>query len=184
MSQADSALVARLKSGHEDAWSSLVLEFAPILMRIYRSIAPDKNTAEDFVQETFETVFSKLTELREPSKFSSWLKRIACNKARAQMRRCRPLCTIPDGAEAVVSDPSLDADPARVAERQDNSRKLYEVLQKLQPDDYSIVILHYFDGMTHEKIGRLIGIPKGTVSTRMNRVIKMLRTIFSCSPTD
>src|SRR6476660_9559239 len=84
-----SDVIARLHEGQQDSWTVLLDQLAPRLVGFFERDGVDHHLAEDMTQEVLETVFRKLSELRDPAHFGSWVRMIARNRMRSRLRRRR-----------------------------------------------------------------------------------------------
>ncbi len=121
--------------------------------------------AEDATQETFLAVYRGLPGFRGDCAVSTWIYRIAVRCAfRVRARRPR--------TEALDGDPAVDVrDPALVRER---SRQVRECLARLTAEHRTVLALFSLDGLTHREIAEILGIPEGTVWSRLHLARKKL----------
>ena len=81
--------VTRASDGDAEAFSALVEEYGPDVLRLCMVITTDRGMAEDASQETWRKVWSGLDRLRDRAKLRAWLLRVAANEAKQQLRRSR-----------------------------------------------------------------------------------------------
>lgn len=168
---------------------------APLMDRLYGTalrLTRDPDDAEDIVAEAITRAWMRLDELRDPSRFDGWLFHILTNTFISEWRRrqCRP-------RPAGETDPELadKLDDARFTlyaqlqqpfllwwgslEEQFFNSLLQEDLQQAidaLPDPFRVVmVLVEVQGYTYEKVARLLGIPVGTVRSRLSRARTMLQ---------
>jgi RNA polymerase sigma factor (sigma-70 family) len=84
-----SEVIARLHEGQEGSWGELLGQLLPRLVGFFERDGVDHHLAEDIAQEVLETIFRKLSELRDPRRFDSWVRMIARNRMRSRLRRVR-----------------------------------------------------------------------------------------------
>jgi RNA polymerase sigma-70 factor, ECF subfamily len=174
--QDESTLLALASNGHLEAFNQLVLTHQDMIYNHACAILGDPASAEDVTQETFIKAFQKLSGFRGGT-FRSWLMKIATNSAydmlrRSQRRPTQPLYPEDDYGDEVES-PAWLADPSasveESAERNEEAKHIYQVLDEL-PDDYRSVLtlidLYEFDYM---EAARSLQIPIGTVKSRLAR---------------
>src|SRR3954463_12752466 len=87
---ADEVLVPLARNGNEGAIRALIKRNNQRLFRVARAVVRNDAEAEDVVQETYVSAFTKLESFRGDSQFSTWLTRIALNEALGRVRRRRP----------------------------------------------------------------------------------------------
>jgi RNA polymerase sigma-70 factor (ECF subfamily) len=138
--------------------------------------------AEDIASEAFLRVFGK-ADTFDPSvgSFRSWLYRIALNKAgdTHRSRRREESLTDPDADRLAAAEPNLT----------DTEMLVAACVRRLHPKQRMLIHLKYFEGFTELEIASLLGLPKGTVSTRLCAARNALRAMLDgaaspASPTD
>lgn len=129
------------------------------------AILGDEADARDAVQETFITAWRHLPSLREPARFDAWLQRVAVNAARMthRSRRRRGVREIPQSRLAANR---LEAMPDHGAAA--DARMLDAALRTLDVDQRSILVLHHLEGRLITEIAEMLGIPAGTVKSRLH----------------
>jgi RNA polymerase sigma-70 factor (ECF subfamily) len=168
-------------------WFQQQLE--PLMDRLYGTalrLTRDPDDAEDIVADAVTTAWSRLEELREPSRFAGWLFHILTNTFISEWRRrqCRPrpaeetdqeLADSPDDSRftlyAQFHQPFL-LWWGSVEEHFFNSLLQEDLQQALDdlPDSFRVVmVLVEVQGYTYEEVSHLLGIPLGTVRSRLNR---------------
>ena len=124
--------------------------------------------AEDAVQDALATAWRSFDTLREPDRFATWFTRIVANRCRDVRRRRRTIRFVPiDGASHVVG-----ADPFAEALTRD---AVLTPLAQLSPDLREIVVLHYWADLPLDEVGVVLGIPAGTVRSRLHRALEWMR---------
>lgn len=137
-----------------------------LLFRIAWSYMGNLPDVEDMVQDAIMTAWRKRSTLREADQFAGWIARILTNRCKNALRRRKLLSFFPLEEDSVLTDESAVASPVS------------EAMKKLKPDLQLLVTLHYGDGYTMKEIAGMLGIPPGTVQTRLMRARKQLREIL------
>ena len=168
----DRELIARIsRRSFEDAEASfeaLVTRHGPMVLRVCRNVLNDPHDAEDAFQATFLVLVKQLRTIRNRDSIGSWLYGVAARvSARARVeaakRRKHEQGTM---RLAVVSAPDDDAHYGLAVQE--------EVLRL--PDRYrSVVVLCYWEGLTHEQVAARLACPLGTVRSRIARARDLLR---------
>jgi RNA polymerase sigma-70 factor, ECF subfamily len=162
-------LVEQARQGDHDAFAELVHASVARLDTAARLILRDNELARDAVQEGLFRAWRDLRGLRDPDRFDAWLYRLTVHACLdlARRRRRRPI-----EVEIVdVSGPALP-DPADAAA----DRMLVDgVLRRLDDRGRSIIVLHYFLGLPLSDVSTCLGIPIGTVKSRLNRALGDMR---------
>lgn len=122
--------------------------------------------AADVAQETFLTAQRAQRAFRGQSSATTWLIGIAFNECRRELRK-RKLEAPPLTVDDMVT-PSAEA---ALVDR----HALAEALNKLTPDHREVVVLHELDGLTYEQVAKVIGVPVGTVKSRLHHAFVQLR---------
>ncbi len=170
------------------AFAQLVSRWEVPIQRLCARMTGDIHKAEDLAQEAFTRVFNKRHDFKPAAKFSTWLWRIAINLCHDEQRRRmrRPEMSI-DGApetdegRPTIEFPSDEACPAEAVQALERAEQVRRALQQL-PDHYrSVVVLRHYEGLKFSEIGEVLGIPEGTVKSRMfeglSRLAVLLREI-------
>lgn len=137
---------------------------------------------EDLVQEIFLQVYRGLPNFRGEAKVATWLYRITANQCLDHLRRRRRAAAllVPLDGERMASalDETavrLQQSPEEVAEAQDLSREVRRALAAL-PDELRVtVILRDFEGLEYREIAAVLGLPLGTVQSRLHRARERLK---------
>jgi RNA polymerase sigma-70 factor, ECF subfamily len=142
-------------------------------IRIFRAIAGvvfDDAAAEDLAQETFERAWRSRASYRGgPDEVGAWLYRIAMNTAMSWLRRQKLARLLPTrlffGNEAGAAD----------MERVENRQLADMALAALSPKLRVVVVLTYYSGLTRQEIARALGVPSGTVASRLALAQQVMR---------
>ena len=167
-------LVALLKEQNNDAFNYLYDHYSGALFTIINQIVPDKDTASDVLQEVFVNVWRKIGTYDDTKgRLFTWMLNIARNAAIDKVRSKgyrdnQRTQTIAEGESgmAMSSNPVV------------NDVGLKKVLTTLNEEYRKLIDLSYFQGFTHEEIAKMLGIPLGTVKTRIRTAISQLRTMI------
>ncbi|MBM3498713.1 MAG: sigma-70 family RNA polymerase sigma factor [Armatimonadetes bacterium] len=145
----------------------------------YRLIG-DADAACDATQEAYVRAYSSLHTFRGNSSFSTWLYRIVVNVSldvlRRRTRAPERLMLVDEehGEHAVeVADPS--ADPQADVERRERQAAVLRALQRVSDDHRAVLVLFDLNGLAYEEIAAILGVPLGTVKSRLNRARLALR---------
>ena len=145
------------------------LVLGPLMPAAYRlsvAMLGDRDSAEDAVQEAAVKAWRKLHALRERSSLEPWFLAIVANQCRA-MRRQRWWSVI---RRADVEPPSAPAEDLAVA-----TLDLDRALDRLGPDDRLALYLHYYQDLTYEEVGQVMGSSMTAARSRINRAVERLR---------
>jgi len=150
-------------------------------VRVYRFVlrlTGDESKAEDLVSEVFFDVWRQAGRFEGRSQVSTWILAIARYKAITAMRQRRDEALDTDYAEAIV-DPADDAE--QVLEKRDTSMRLQRCLQQLSAEHREIIDLVYYHEKSVEEAAEIVGVPCGTVKTRMFYARKRIADLLAQS---
>ena len=154
----------------ELAFTALVERHGPMVLRICRNLLVDPHDVEDAFQATFLVLVQKARRLWVRDSLAPWLHRVAnlvAARARASKRRRREY-----ERRAAESRPALLAAPG---DWNDQGAVLHEEIDRLPERYRSPVVLCYLMGQPHERAARQLGLPVGTVKSRLRRAREILR---------
>ncbi|OJW19469.1 MAG: hypothetical protein BGO49_09110 [Planctomycetales bacterium 71-10] len=177
----DSSLVEACRAGRTEAYGELVARYQGRLYPMVLRLVGSREDALDVLQDAFVRGFEKLDQYRGGSSFYTWIYRIAVNLAmnRLRRRRFRRALSLldPRGVRPAFDPPdeSPTGAPSYEAERAEREAMVESALNALEPDHRAVVILKDFEGRRYEEIGELLGIPVGTVRSRLHRARQQLR---------
>jgi len=169
-------LVERAGKGDHDAFAELARAAVVRLDQAARLILRDPELARDAVQEGLIRAWRDLPKLRDPDRFDAWLHRLTVNACidQTRRRRRRPIEVelTPIHAPAVTDTSGALADRDFVD----------GVLRHLDERERAIVVLHYFLGMPLTDVAATLGIPVGTVKSRLHRALGEMRIAIVADP--
>ena len=179
MKNDDAQLIQRVLAGDDTAFSVLVKRYQkPVHTLAWRKTG-DFHVAEEITQDTFLKAYQRLSTLKEPQRFVSWLYVIATNHCKAWLRKKR-LWTQPlenaSGAQlekATYSGYVISENEQTAVEAQREVVK--KLLAKLQESERTVITLHYFGEMTSAEIGAFLGVSANTVRSRLRRAQERLK---------
>ncbi len=179
----DEALIAAALKGSAYAWEKLVKRYESRVYNHGLRLTGNSSDAMDLMQEVFLGVYRNLHRFRGDAKFSSWIFRIAHNKA-VDMNRRKRLMTLQsksgdqdegDIFEQIASD-SHDEPDARLSSEELNSQ-IVKMLSILPLDQRLIVELKVFQSQTFEEIADMQDISVNTAKTRFYTALKKLKVV-------
>ena len=158
MYEPDPELIRAARAGNTAAFEELVRAYQSHIWRFLRHLLGDPELAEDITQETFVRVYRKLETFRFRSKFSTWVFQVARNAGidalRSRQRRERLLTAMKPRVPEVVTGGELGVE-------------IEEALRSLSPKLREAFVLIETVGLTYREAGLAIGVPEGTVKSRV-----------------
>lgn len=169
-------------TNHQQTFEKLVRPHFDRLFRLAWRLTGQKAEAEDLFQELLIKAYGKLDDLVKIDEPGSWLSRVMYNLFIDERRRFarRRMHTLEEGemsGDGLAGLPGTE-NPARDHERQEQLIKLDAALSKLSDEHRLIVLLHDTEGYKLTEIQELIGVPVGTVKSRLHRARARLRDIL------
>jgi len=164
---------------HDDAeaFARLVTRWQGPIQRLCVRMTGDEHRGEDLTQEAFARVFAKRKDWEPAAKFSTWLWRIAINLCHDELRRRtrrgeQPLGDEDDGpAVSVVAD---EPDPAAQSLASERAQIVRDAMQRLAGPYREVLVLRHYEGLKFREIADVLGIPEGTVKSRMTEALAQL----------
>jgi len=166
----DRVLVERAREGDHDAFSSIVALSIGRLNAIARLILHDWDLAEDAVQDAFVDAWRSLPGLRDPDRFDGWMTRVLIRTCRDTRRRT--------SRRSTVEFPLLTDIGPRVADHQSAvaaSDAIDRGLRALTVDQRTVLVLSFYLDLPIAEAASILGIPVGTMKSRINRAVAALR---------
>lgn len=175
--------MARVIARDPTAFEYLYDRFAPVVLGIVVKIVQDGAEAEEVLQESFWRVWNQAATFNpDKGQFRAWLFSIARRQALDLLRRrsVRPQAARNEMEELRFEQAAAPGDSvADAAERAIATDQLRGALERLSSEQYEVLVLAYFKGLTRQEIARMTGLPLGTVHTRARLGLQNLRSILS-----
>jgi RNA polymerase sigma factor (sigma-70 family) len=147
-----------------------LVELIPRLRRYARALAGDRASADDLVQDTLERAWSKLHLYRRGTDLRAWLFTVMHNVHVNKIRATRPSDVLEENMpELALRPPQADALLVRDLER---------AVARLPVDQRAVLLLVTLEDMSYEEVARTLGIPIGTVMSRLSRAREKLRAMM------
>ncbi|CUS05905.1 RNA polymerase, sigma-24 subunit, ECF subfamily [Candidatus Promineifilum breve] len=181
----DEELMARVTARDSAAFERLYDRYAPIALGIIVRIIQDRAEGEEVLQESFWRVWTQAaTYDSEKGPFRAWLFSIARRQALDLLRRrnVRPQAARDESEERRYEQaPASDAAVPDVAEQAIAAQQVRGALVRLSDEQFQVLELAFFKGLTRQEIAQTTGLPLGTVHTRARLGLQKLRSILGDS---
>jgi len=180
----DADLICRARSGDDTAYHEIVNIHAHYLYRLAFSLVGNAADAEDVLQETFSGLLRSLKKFEQRSTLKTWLTRLVVNQS-AKCHRYRgrhKMASLDElsenggalsGRTAASSQPALDSVSAS-----DLRLDVMAKLDALAPDYRRVVVLREMQGLSYDEIAEVLGVPIGTVESRLFRARQELKELL------
>lgn len=158
-------LIDRAAKGDQKAFSELFNEYKVMVYRVVYKLLGNSEETNDAVQQTFIELYKSLPGYAGKSKFTTWLYRIAVNVSIQFFRKRRTR------DKNQPFNPEIYADTTTVSdhplEKKELRKQIEEALASLHIRKRTVVILHDIENRTMEEISDIIGVPVGTIKSRL-----------------
>ena len=161
-------IVRKAIDGDESSYKSLYSKYAKAMYNICLRHLNSKEDAEDVVQESFITAFKKLKELKDPSTFGGWLRRIVVNNCHQQGRKVKLTFEEFDSTHDVVDEDISWINEVPVGD-------VHFAIKNLPDGCRKVFLLYTSEDYTHKEIGQLLEIAESTSKSQYLRAKKLLQ---------
>ena len=156
---------------YNEQFESLYAQYADDVLRMAYFYLADRQKAEDVCQEVFIRLYTHGSTI-EPGKEKAWLLKVALNK-------CRDVWRAAWVKRVVLGSPAMELTPAPGSmDDRLEKQELMNAIHKLPTDFRDVVLLHYYQGLGIAEIAQMLGVPEGTISSRLSRGRKKLEVIL------
>ena len=188
-SPSDADVIARARKGDHDAFRVLVERYQERAYRLALRVLRDEEAARDVVQDGFLKVYRSLDRFEGRSSFYTWLYRVVMNLCLDAKRRDRSSRHVEwDETASIETDPgSADAaselyrersGPSGSLERSELRRFVARAIEQLPDDARQTLVLREIEGLSYAEIAECLGVPKGTVMSRLHHARRRVREIL------
>ena len=176
----DHTLIRLVLEGNTSAFDVIVRRYNTKVYSLAYRLLNSVEDAEDVAQGTFSQAFKGLGSFRGTSKFYTWLFRITYNLAISQRRKRKPALSLNSqtDSQGEITLPSDDASPMKNMEDEEGKTLMDKALGLLSLDHRAGLVLKEIEGFSYEEIALSLGVPVGTVRSRLHRARLELRAIL------
>jgi len=184
----DAVLVERVLAGDERAFQTLVEQYQRKVFTIAYGILRNPDDAMDVSQDAFVKVHKHLPNFKGQSSFYTWLYRIVVNLCIDRKRRAARAAEVDYNDALDHNDHQTDAptlgtvhldSPSRSLARKELREHIRAALDKLSDAHREILVLREFEGLSYEELAEVLGVPKGTVMSRLFHARKNFQKAIS-----
>lgn len=164
-------LVLACQGGDKQAFNRLVLLYQTRIYNLALNYVKTPEEAKDLAQDIFVTAYRALPSLREAEKFSAWLNQLALNHCRNRYRKLqrRGYFTSTSTDDLIVPELISIASPDRLLEQGERDALVRTVIAAMPEAEKEIIILRDLQELSYEEISETLGLPLGTVKSKLNR---------------
>ena len=183
MDPEDHRLIAECLEGRTAAYGELVRRYQDRLYNTIYRLLDNAEDAQDVLQEAFLNAYVSLDKFKGDAQFFTWLYRIAFNAAISLRRKRRRQLSVRMGrrleGHAEPLDVSDASRPEHGIEREEEEKRIQEGLNRLSPDHRIVLILKDIEGQKYSQMAEILGVPVGTIRSRLHRARMELRAILA-----
>jgi len=184
-------VIENCKAGDEKAFAEIVLQRQKRVFNIACRMLGNSEEAKDLAQEVFISVFESIKDLREEIKFDAWLTQITLNHCRNRWKYLKrrqyfssdslddPVETEDGSMPRAISDPSDN--PEILFEKKMIQQWIQKGLLKLKGDQRELLVLRDLQGYSYEEMGEALGLPEGTIKSKLHRARMDLKEVLERS---
>lgn len=179
---ADDELVAQARRGDVAAFGELVRRHQDALFNGICRMVGQREDAEDLAQEVFLKAYRHIARFEGRSSFYTWVYSIAVNvvishrrKLSARRRQSTVSLDAIGGDDRPFDVADDAATPDIVSQHHEVGERIEEAIARLEDEHRDIVVLRDIEGFNYEEIGEMLGLPQGTVKSRLHRARLALR---------
>jgi RNA polymerase sigma-70 factor (ECF subfamily) len=165
----DPSLVSRAQHGDEEAFALLAVAVGNGLLAVAHRILRDVDLAKDATQQALLSIWRDLPQLRDPARFEAWSYRVLVRECYSEGRRTRAWSSAPRLLAADAPD-TTDA----LGDVHDRDQ-LERAFRRLSVEHRAVVVLHYYQDLSIDEIADTLGVPAGTVKSRVHHAMRGLR---------
>lgn len=178
----DGTLLVLAQGGESEAREELARRVRRQAYLLALQLVGNAEEARDIVQDSMLRFFRHLDRIDAERPLEPWLYQIVRNrvrdlKRRERVRRQESLDALREGGRPETVDPK--ADPSAYAARRELQARLWRALSELSEPHREILVLRDYQDLTYREIATVLGIPQGTVMSRLHAARARLRTILS-----
>ncbi len=164
----DAGLIGRAQRGDEEAFASLAVAAGDRLHAVAFRILRDTDLAEDATQQALLSIWRDLPQLRDPARFDAWSYRLLVHACYAEGRRTRHWTP---NLHILPTEASTGEGLSSVVDRD----QLERGFRRLSFDHRAVVVLHHYLDLPLDQVADVLGIPVGTVRSRLHHAMRGLR---------
>jgi RNA polymerase sigma-70 factor (ECF subfamily) len=188
----DAALLARARAGDRAAMSNLLTAHKDRLYAVCMRMVADETVAADLTQDTLVKIIQGLPGYDARSQLTTWMIRIAMNTCLSYLRARKlrrhasldspgPASLDSEWSSAAESVPSREPRPGLGVEHHEHRAIVSRALTELDPEHRAVLVLRDVQGLDYEQIADAVGVPVGTVKSRIFRARAALRELIERS---
>lgn len=172
----DMYYIEKVLGGQANYFSYIVEKYQNIVFSIALKVLRNREDAEEMAQESFIKAYNSLHTFKGTAKFSTWLYRITYNGCISEVRKKKIAFTSTDDVQIKdeADEMNLDGIP-----EENRARYIEAAMKKLPEDEYTLVLLYYFEDQSVDDICNVTGLSQSNAKVKLHRARKKLYTILN-----
>ncbi len=167
-------LVKLCLEGDGNAFSQLVAKYQNAVYGLCFHTVGNFADAQDLAQKSFITAYERLSQLKDPSRFAGWLRKITMNICRMHLRKKKNrVISIEEIDERKLVSPRPSVKENLIAKEKKDL--VTQAMASLSKESHLTLTLHYLDGMSYQEIASFLGVTRSAVDSRLQRARKKQR---------
>lgn len=186
--QTDAELITLILAGNSAAYRPLVVRYQSRLHAMVTGMLRNAEDAKDIVQMAFVKAYQNLKSFRIDSSFYTWLYRIArnlaidhCRKHKRQRTSSFEEAVASRDEDGTLHEQHTDDSPSQLVLRKQLNERIYAALDELTDDAREVILLREVEGLSYKEIADVMGVPEGTVMSRLFYARKKLQQLLGTS---
>ena len=168
--------IEKVVSGQTQYFSYIVEKYQNIVFSIALKVHGNGEDAGEMAQEAFIKAYKSLHTFKGKAKFSTWLYRITYNHCISETRKRKIHFVSTDEVEVRDDDNELNLDGIP---EENKAAYVKAALEKLPEDEYTLILLYYFEDQSIDEIGKVTGLSESNTKVKLHRARKKLHTILN-----
>lgn len=169
-------LIKEIQAGNEEAFAELYHDFYTAFYYMALKLTQNEADAQDAVQDTFINIRKNIKHLKNPDVVIVWMKQILMNRCKNMFRKNREIYMEESALAALeIVDDHDDYSPSVVADKKNKAEIVLKLLANIPYIYREPLILKYYDDAKMSEIAEILGIPEGTVKSRLRSGKQLLR---------
>jgi RNA polymerase sigma-70 factor (ECF subfamily) len=164
-------IVERCRRRERTAQRQIYELYSKAMFNVALRILQDREEAEDSLQESFITCFTKIDQYRSDATFGAWLKRIVINKALSRLKQTQKMHVVQDVDDQVSQESDFE-------EKEHSVEAIKKAVGELPEGFRAVLSLYLFEGYDHMEISQILGISVSTSKSQYNRAKKKVKEIL------
>lgn len=179
-------LIQRLQKGDREAFNELVLQYEKQVINIAYGMLSDREDALDAAQDVFIKIYKSISGFKGQSSLTTWIYRITANVCndilRKRQRTAKTISIYPsdddeENRQTEIADTAPT--PEEALEQSETQKAVREAIASLSDEYRAVITVCDMEGRSYEEAAAILGIPHGTVKSRLNRARNALRKKLS-----